>query len=124
QHETHWLGTLVSGVNGVAVAHTLFQTIGAASKTPGYSCISRKIMMGAGIASFVGELYLRFMVKDGLEDLSKDYETNDSDIYQKQIEAFDYLKAEQEAIKEYAKKHETAYNLYAVAYGAAAAMAA
>lgn len=125
QYETEKLGTVMAGANGIVVAHALFQTIGekAKEKTPGAECISRKILMGAGIASFVGELYLRFMVKDGFDKLSKEYEKVDDPAYDKQVAAFDYLEAEQKAIVEYAKKHEQAYRIYSYAYGAAAAMA-
>ncbi len=81
------------------------------------------MMMAAGIASFVGELYLRFMAKDQFDELKKDYEDDSKDSYEKQVAAFTYLEAEQNAIADYAGQHAKAYKLFTMAYAATAVMA-
>src|SRR5690606_10488317 len=73
--------------------------------------------------SFVGDMYLKFTAKKVFDDLNKDYETIEGDTYEKQVEAFNYLEDEQNAVAEYAKKHATAYKIYTAAYGAATAVA-
>lgn len=123
QYNTSALGTVVAGANGAVVAHALFGAINGASKQPGGACISRKLMMAAGIASFVGELYLRFMAKDKFKDLQKNYEDESKDTYEKQVAAFTYLEEEQNAIADYAGQHAKAYNLFKLAYAATAIMA-
>lgn len=123
QYDTSWLGTAVAGANGAVVAHALFGAVNGAAKMPGGACISRKLMMAAGIASFVGELYLRFMAKDKFKDLQKNYEDESKDTYEKQVAAFTYLEEEQNAIADYAGQHAKAYNLFKLAYAATAIMA-
>ncbi len=118
------LGWGAMGAYSAMTLYTIFQLIAGAGKSKdGGQCISRKIFMGASIASFAGDLYFKFFAKDKFEDLKKEYETVEGDTYEKQIKAFDYLEQEQVAVAESAKEHKTAYTIYTAAYGAATAMA-
>lgn len=107
-----------------ALLWTGFQLISnSGKKNDGAKCLSRKILMGASIASFGGDLYLKISSKKQFEKLSEDYKNEQEDAYEKQIKAFDYLEEEQTTIADIAKKHKTAYTIYTAAYGAASVIA-
>ena len=89
---------------------------------PKATCTSRTIFTAAAVASLGAEAYFFFMVDKKLKNLSKEYK-EDSDPYEMQMNAFQYLKNEQETIADAAGKKKNVYLGLTALYGAAMAFA-
>lgn len=111
------LAASAAAINGINAA-LLF--LAGQGKSPGGSCISRKIYMAASVVSVLAELYLMMMVDKKLKELQKDYEDEQvqEEAYSAQIRALQYLKEEQDTIADMAKARKNAYTLQMVLYGA------
>lgn len=107
--------------NSAAMVHGIYAAIYSTSKTAGKSCTSSKILMGAGIGSFVSDLYLRKKAKDLSKDLIEKYKEEST--YDAQKSAFKYMIEHQKNIKDLAQKHEKAYLLQSIGYTTAAVVA-
>lgn len=77
------------------------------------SCTSKKIFQGTSIAWIAGDLFLKHSAKKRFEEMAKKYKSEqgneelkgaENSTYQSQVRAFTYLREEQEAIKDQAKK--------------------
>ncbi len=89
-------------------------------------CTSGKIAMGAGALGMGAHLYVKFTAEKELDKMRKEYEkkaVNDSS-YEAQLEAFKYLKKEQELINKLATTRRNTYYVQAAGYAAAAGVAA
>ncbi|MDC1175086.1 hypothetical protein OAT67_06810 [Bacteriovoracaceae bacterium] len=94
-------------------------------------CTSKRIFNVASIANIVLDLYLRSQSKKKFEELSKDYDKETAEFfdredgkminnnYEAQLRAFEYLKQEQEMVAKFSKQRATAYMALGVAYAAA-----
>ncbi|MCK5074207.1 MAG: hypothetical protein KAQ98_12325 [Bacteriovoracaceae bacterium] len=116
--------TMAMGVYGITVAMVAMSYL--SKKENRTSCTSKTIFKGAASAFLMAEIYQYFMLGKKLEKLHKEYEekTMSENQYNAQVDAFNYLKEEQEAIRDIAKKKKTVYMALTAAYGAAAVVAA
>lgn len=127
----------------VAGAYSIFTIVsslaarGAARQAQGKdtettSCVSKTIFRVTSLAWIGGDFYLKHIAKKKFEGLSEEYEkvaTNeeikaDGGSYQAQVQAFNYLREEQEGIKDQAKKRKMLQVGVIAGYLAAAGFAA
>lgn len=128
------IAMLVAGAYSIFLAISYLAARGAArgSKDPGGKCTSKSIFWATSLAWIAADMYLKKRAKDKFKDLSGKYEkeaTNeevkgDAGSYAAQVRAFEYLKQEQEAIKDQAKYRKMLQIGVMVGFGASAGFAA
>lgn len=92
----------------------------------GDSCTSKTIFNATAYGAIAGELYQYFFLKKSLEKLQKNYKDGiikEGAAFEAQVKAFEYLRDEQDAIADIAKKKQILYTTLAAGYGAATAVA-
>ena len=100
-------------------------TIGFLSKESKAKCLSKTILTGAGLGFIAMEIYQYFLLKDKLEKYRKEYREKEiaDATYNAQVDAFIYLKREQELIRDIAKKKYYIHLTLTAAFGTASAVA-
>lgn len=90
------------------------------------SCASRNIFAATSAAGLAAELFYVRSAKKKLEDLQKDYvrQSSSEQEYQSQKKAFEFLKEEQLAIKDFEEKRRNALYIMTAGYAAAGVVAA
>lgn len=114
------ISLLASGASGIMLASSTKAFGGG-----GTTCTSLYIMGATSLAGLAAEFLYKRSAKKELEDLRKRYEAEASieDAYTAQKRAFEYLKEEQLAISELAKKRFHSYLAVAAGFSAAAVYA-
>lgn len=115
-----WAGT---SLNVVIAAVSFINTTGK-DQTP-KGCTAKTIIKYTATANVLFELYFQFMAKKSLDELQENYEkaAASEDPFQAQVDAFNFLKDEQDEIKKLAELRFKQYAISTVGYGAAAVMA-
>lgn len=94
------------------------------SSEPKFSsaCMSRNIFAGTSVVGLAAEFFYKKNAKKKLEELQEAYkkETAQKDAYHAQKRAFEFLKEEQLAIKEFEEKRRNALYIMTAGYAAAA----
>jgi hypothetical protein len=114
------ISLLASGVSGIMLASST-KAFGGGGNT----CTSLYIMGATSLGGLAAEFIYKRSAKKALEDLRKQYEKESSieDAYTAQKRAFEYLKEEQLAISDLAKKRFHSYLAVAAGFSAAAVYA-
>jgi hypothetical protein len=115
-----WAGT---ALNVVLAAVSFINTTGKGQKPKG--CTAKTIIKYTATANVLFELYFQFMAKKALTDLQENYEKAavSEDPFQAQVDAFNFIKDEQDEIKKLAKLRFIQYAISTVGYGAALVLA-
>jgi len=100
-------------------------TIGFLSKESKAKCMSKMILTGAGLGFIAMEIYQYFLLKDKLDKYRKEYREKEiaDATYNAQVDAFIYLKKEQELIRDIAKKKYYIHLTLTAAFGTASVVA-
>lgn len=106
---------------GNAAFAALYGLDWAFSKNKRNICVSGKIALGAGALGMAAHLYVKFTAEKNLKKMREKYQKKElnSNPYETQLEAFLYLKEEQELISELGKIRQKVYYIQTAAYGAA-----
>ena len=112
-----WKSFLLWGgqtIEGISIFMAVLNMV-ASKKLLGTDCVSAKMFNIAAIGYVGWELYYYFMLKDELDTLKENYTLNE-DPYEAQLDAFNYLKAEQEAIKKISLQKAIVYTAISALY--------
>lgn len=109
----------------IATAYAMLGMInGLGSNNKGSTCTSKKIMaITAGVGTAT-DLWMKIQSKKKLDALKNKYQIDvKNNAYDAQIKAFEYLKEEQETVREMAEKEKKRNMLLTLGYGAASVAA-
>lgn len=116
------------GAGNMAMINAAYAMIGLISslgKGGGQSsCTSKKIFGVTSIAGTVSDIWLKIKAKDAMNALKDKYQLGvKNNAYDNQSKAFEYLKEEQQTVKEIAGREKKRNMLLMLGYGAASVMA-
>lgn len=111
--------------NTVASAYALIGILNSAGTTGKTSnCISKKIFAVTAFAGLATDLWLKAKAKNAMDELKDKYQLGvKNNAYDNQSKAFEYLKTEQQTVKEVASQEKKRNMLLTLGYGAALSMA-
>ncbi|MBT3585866.1 MAG: hypothetical protein HN509_13250 [Halobacteriovoraceae bacterium] len=126
-------GKQAMGLNGVIAALGLINVGRVALSDSGETCTSSTIATGAAVVGVGYDYMVVKKAKEEFEDLSNTYQEqfskdDDGDSsavvnpFDAQVASFEFLKEQQEKVKQLAKKRKTQYTIMLLGYGAAAVM--
>jgi hypothetical protein len=106
------------------MANGIIGTITAVTMKLSSSCPSKIILASTSLGGFLTDLLLKSQGKKKIEEITKKYTIDKSENpYTAQYKALQYLKEEQEVIKDMASTEKKKQMLLTIGYGAAAVMA-
>lgn len=113
-------------VNSITAAASIVNIITTISKGGVQSnCTSKTILAVTSLGGFLTDLYIKAQVKKKLKDLESKFIVEKKDnAYNTQVKALEYLKKEQEVIKDIASQEKKRQMLLMVGYAVAGVMAA
>ncbi len=113
---------LMNGVGTAYAAIGLINSTGSKGKTS--SCTSKKIFAVTAIAGTATDIWLKMKAKKAMDELKNKYQLGvKNNAYDNQSKAFEFLKAEQQTVKEIASREKKRNMLLTLGYGAALLMA-
>ncbi len=121
---TNKSNTLAKTAYGFSVGLALINSFGKDDNSS--SCMSKSIFKAAAYGAIAGELYQYFFMKKALEKLQEEYKKGtlkEGAAFEAQVKAFEFLRDEQKAIADMAKKKQVLYTALSLAYGVATAAA-
>jgi hypothetical protein len=112
-------------MNGAASAYAVIGMINGVGKSGTKSkCTSKTIFGYTALAGTLTDIWLKIQAQKKIDELKEKYLVGSKDsAYEGQLKAFQYLRDEQEVIKDIASKEKTRNMLLVLGYGAASAMA-
>lgn len=112
-------------MNGAGTAYMLVGLINGLGKTESESnCTSKKIFGITALAGTISDIWLKIKARNQLDDLKGKYKISDkASGYNNQVKAFQYLKEEQESVKDIASREKKRNLLLMLGYGAASVTA-
>jgi hypothetical protein len=112
-------------VNGVGAAYSALSFLNVFGKSKKESpCTSKKIYGFTSVGGFLSDLYIKYTTKKKVDELKEKYKTDTKlGSLESQLKAFQYLRDEQEKIKEVASLEKKRNMVLMLGYGAAAVMA-
>jgi hypothetical protein len=112
-------------VNGVGTAYSALSFLNVFGKSKKESpCTSKKIYGVTSVGGFLSDFYIKYTTKKKVDELKEKYKTDvKTSSQESQLRAFQYLRDEQEKIKEIASLEKKRNMILMLGYGAAAIMA-
>jgi hypothetical protein len=112
-------------VNGVGAAYSALSFLNVFGKSKKEStCTSKKIYGVTSVGGFLSDFYIKYTTKKKADELKEKYKIDvKTSSQESQLRAFQYLRDEQEKIKEIASLEKKRNMILMLGYGAAAIMA-